>query len=137
MKPGAKMLTASEKRERGTFEPGRHGDRIAPDEDAGTPQQPEWLSPFGKEVWLDNVDKVCKANSSAALDTDLLGNFCNLQGAVIAAWRSGGLPPITALVEVRRMMELLRIGGPSSRITKDGNGPATSNPFAKFGKRKP
>lgn len=135
MKRGPKTLAATDKIGRATDRADRAGSiatLVAP----GTlPQQPEWLTETGREVWLDNIGRVSSAHGAVELDSDLFANFCNLQGAIAAAWRLGETPPVTALMEVRKLMELLRIAGPSSRSVKIGNGEQSTNPFSGFKRR--
>jgi hypothetical protein len=129
MKRGVKPLDSTEKEARGTDQPARNR-TVTVFERAALPQQPDWLTEDGQHVWLDNIGRVSTSRGAAELDSDLFANFCNLQGAIVKAWRVGEVPPITALMEVRKMMELLRIAGPSSRVVKvsDGEKPA-GNPF--------
>ncbi len=130
MKRGVKSMTPAEKTARGTFQPVRDAGTMTIIEPSALPQQPDWLTEDGRNVWLDNIGRVSTARGAAELDSDLFANFCNLQGAIVKAWRLGEVPPVTALMESRKLMELLRIAGPSSRVMKvaDGEKPV-GNPF--------
>lgn len=132
MRTGPKAGPPAEKRARGTFQPVRHASAVQIVEPVALPQQPDWLTEDGRQVWLDNIGRVSSVFGAREVDSDLFANFCNLQGAVTKVWRSGEVPPITALMEVRKMMEMLRIAGPTSRVVKidDGAKPA-GNPFLK------
>ena len=133
MRRGPKSLTVGEKAARGTLQPVRDAGVVQVVVDPGSlPQRPDWLTEDGLSVWLDNVGRVSAVKGATELDSDLFGNFCNLQGAVAKTWRSGEVPPVSALTEIRRMMELLRLGGPSSRTSKVSDGEKSSaNPFLK------
>ena len=130
MRTGPKATPPAEKATRGTLRPDRDASAVQIIEPSALPQQPEWLTDDGRQAWLDNIGRVSSVRGAAEVDTDLFANFCNLQGAISAAWRSGAMPPITALMEARKMMELLRIGGQSSRTTKVADDAKPSgNPF--------
>ena len=132
MRAARKPLPPGEKQDRGTFRPCREvgtSEIVAPN---ALPQQPDWLTEAGRDCWLDNIGRVSATRGAAEVDSDLFANFCNLQGAITKAWRAGEVPPVTALVEARRMMEMLRIAGPSSRVVKVGDGEKSDgNPFLK------
>lgn len=132
MRTGPKGSSPDEKRARGTFQPVRHSSQVQVVEPTALPQQPDWLTEAGSQVWLDNIGRVSSVRGAREVDSDLFGNFCNLQGAVAKAWRLNEVPPVTALMEVRKMMEMLRIAGPSSRVTKlEDTGKPVSNVFTK------
>ena len=125
------------KLEKGTYQPCRDGNRmeiVAPDE---LLQKPDWLTAAGEEVWIDDIGRVGSVGLATELDTTLFGTYCNLQGAAILAWRAGGVPPIAALAEIRKLAEIFGIAGARSRIGTSGAGSsAAPNPFARF-KRPP
>jgi hypothetical protein len=52
-------------------------------------------------------------------------------------WRTGEAPPVTALIEVRRLQELFGIAGARSRLQVKGAGAAGGggNPFLRNGAR--
>jgi len=132
MRGGHKLMSVDEKRDRGTLRPCRENGVSVVVEPNALPQQPDWLTEEGGAVWLDNIGRVSTARGASELDTEMFANFCNLQGAVIRAWRAGEVPPITAMMETRKMMELLRIGGTASRLVKVADGEKPSgNPFIK------
>lgn len=113
MKRGPKAQLPSEKKAKGTYQPVRDGHRVEVIEPDAMPRQPNWLTPEGEEVWLDDIGRVKLATEA---DSTLFGNYCNLQGSIIKAMRSGEVPPITAFAEARKMQEVLGIGGARSRI---------------------
>ena len=133
MPSGRKRKTPEELAVSKTFRPRRHAPITVVD--AGIlPQMPGWLTPFGEEVWMENIGRVSSIHGISELDTDLFGNYCNLQGAIAAAWAGGEVPNSRTLAEARKMQESLRIGGASSRITKVNNsmkaaGVVDGNPF--------
>lgn len=136
MKRGPKGQTAGEMLAKGTFRPIRHAvtaELVAPD---ALPSQPDWLTEEGKQVWLDEIGRVSTSKGGGEVDSALFGNYCNLQGAIVKAWRSDTPPPVTALVEVRKMQEMLRIAGTGSRVKAVGNADKpTGNPFSCNGRR--
>ena len=76
------------------------------------------------------------ASLASEVDSALLGTLANLQGALAAAWRAGGVPPIAAIAEHRRLCELFGIAGARSRLVvvkpRTGSDP---NPFSRNGRR--
>jgi hypothetical protein len=133
MKPGAKPGLPSIRAERGTLRPDR-GDMnlvelVAPDD---MPQQPDWLTAAGEEVWMDDIGRVSANRLVSERDTTIFATYCNLQGANIMAWRNGEVPPIAALAEVRRLAELFGIASAKSRVVKLDKGGPGGNPFSKF-----
>jgi hypothetical protein len=69
----------------------------------------------------------------------MFGNYCNLQGCIIMAWRklaSGDpeatAPPIVAINRVTKMQEYFGIAGAKSRVLKMDKGGPSGNPFDKF-----
>lgn len=133
MRRGPKGATPEEKSARGTLQPCRAGAAAVTIADPGSlPQRPEWLTPAGEAVWLDVIGRISSVKGAAEVDSDLVGNYCNLQGMIVLAWKAGAVPPITALMEARKLQEMLRIAGPSSRISKVGEEKAGGgNPFLK------
>jgi hypothetical protein len=113
---------------------------ISPNE---LPKRPDWLTPAGEEVWMDDIGRVAAGRLSGEADATMFGNYCNLQGAIIQAWRAlakgvpgAKAPPPTALSEVRKLQEMLGIAGVKSRIVKGaptgGGSQASGNPFRNY-----
>lgn len=138
------------KRDRGTYRPDRDGNRMEVEvlppgsvEGAtafasphGLPQQPEWLTDAGKDVWLDDVGRVSSTRLATETDSTMFATYCNIQGAIIAAWRAGDVPPASHLAEARRMAEQFGIFGRKSRVVTGGGGEdRPSNPFTNNGRR--
>lgn len=105
---------------------------VAPDD---MPQRPDFLTTAGEEVWMDIIGEVSANRLVSRRDTELFGTLCNLAGANRMAWRAGEVPPLSAIAEMRRLMELFGIAGAKSRVVKvaQGGGPS-GNPFSKFRK---
>lgn len=131
MKRGPKPQLPSEKRAKGTYQPSRDGHRIEVIEPNAMPQQPNWLTAEAEEVWMDDVGRVKLATES---DSTLFANYCSLQGSLIKAIRSNEVPPITAFTEVRKMQEVLGIGGARSRVGVKPDAPA-GGVFSRNGRR--
>lgn len=136
MKRGPKPLTPAEKEARGTVQPVRDRDRVQIVEPAAMPVMPDWLTAEGQEVWLDDLGRVQANRLVTERDSTAFGNYCNLQGMIVRCWRAGKeAPPITALAEARKMMELFGISGAKSRVSIKPTGSDGGNPFARNGKR--
>ena len=139
---GPTKTPPSEKKARGTYQPCRDDGavEIVPEGCVITmrdpPTQPDWLTEEGKEVWLDDVGRVCATRLVTEADSTMFATYCNMQGAAIMAWRSGGVPPPTHLAETRKMAEQFGLMGRKSRVVQGvkDNG-ATENPFARNGRK--
>lgn len=135
MKPGPKVMPKATKLARNTVQPVREAGTVQVVEPTKLPQQPDWLTGAGLQVWRDNIGRVSSVNGATEVDSELFANFCNLQGAIAATWRAGHDPKVTMLMEARKLMELLRIAGPASRTTAAGdNGKTSANRFARNGR---
>lgn len=134
MKRGPKKSLPSEKRARGTYQPCRDAGVVEAVDERGMPQRPDWLTAEGEEVWLDDIGRVSSTRAVTESDSTMFANYCNLQGAIIQAWRSGAVPPAAHLMEARKMAEQFRILGAKSRLETSG-GQASTNPFARNGKK--
>ncbi len=129
MKPGRKALPAEIKRAHGTWRRDRDGDKIALTPADSPPLTPDGLSARALDIWEQNLGRVMAAGVGEA-DSDLFATYCELQGAVRAAWRMGEAPPISALAELRRLAELLGLAGPRSRVARAAT--HKDNPFARL-----
>jgi hypothetical protein len=146
MKRGPKPRTSQELVASGTFQTSRHTGRSQVVEASALPQMSDGLTEEGQQVWLDNIGRVAAVHGANEFDSDLFGNYCNAQGQIRKAFREGGCPRVQLLSEVRKMQELLRIAGPSSRVQKAGpntiNGsgvvvdPVDRNPFMVNGRNR-
>jgi phage terminase small subunit len=133
MQRGPKAQLPSEKRAKGTFQKSRDGNKVEIIERMSTPQQPDWLTSEAQEVWLDDIGRVKLATEA---DTTLFANYCSLQGALVKAIRQGGeMPPISAFTEVRKMQEVLGIGGARSRVGIAPEEGRPGNVFARNGRK--
>lgn len=135
MKRGPKPELPSTKAARGTIQKCRDAGKIELIEPDALPARPDWLTPAGEEVWIDDVGRVTAGRLAAEKDSTMFAQYCNLQGAIIQAWRSGAVPPAAHLMEARKMAEQFGIFGAKSRVKVGGNGGNTTNPFAKNGVR--
>jgi phage terminase small subunit len=79
--------------------------------------KPDWLTAAGEEVWMDDIARAAQMKLVSEADTTMFGNYCNLQGYIIMAWRklaSGDpeavAPPIVAINQVTKCLNLNRIG---------------------------
>lgn len=130
MQRGPKAQLPSEKKAKGTYQPVRDGGRVEVIEPLSTPQQPDWLTAEAQEIWLDDVGRVRLATEA---DSSLFSNYCSLQGAIVTAIRKGETPPIAAFTEVRKMQEVLGIGGARSRVGMKPESGKTGNVFGRNG----
>lgn len=136
MKRGRKSELPSTKLARGTLQKCRDSGRVEVIEREQLPLQPDWLTPEGQDVWLEDLGRVATHSLVSELDSTVFGNYCNLQGAINKAWRLGEVPPAAYIMEARKMAEQFGIFGAKSRMkVGSGGSGGTGNPFAKNGKR--
>lgn len=135
MKRGRKPDLPSTKKARGTSQPCRDAGRVEVIEHDAVPRQPEWLTPEGQMIWLEDIGRVIHHGLVGELDSTVFGNYCNLQGAIAKAWRLGEVPPSAAISEARKMAEQFGIFGRKSRMRMMKDGGASQNPFAKNGRK--
>jgi hypothetical protein len=138
MNRGPKRQTPGEKAAKGTLRKHRDGDVIEVVEPNALPSQPTWLTPEGEEIWQDDLGRVIASRIVTERDSTAFGNYCNLQGMIVQCWKKGEAPPVTALVEVRRLQEVFGIAGARSRMTSKGAGgpQGAGNPFLRNGARR-
>ena len=138
MRRGPSKTPPADKRERGTFQPCRDDGvvEVLPEGCVVSPRDPpvapDWLTEAGKEVWMDDVSRVCSTRLVTEMDSTLFATYCNMQGASMLAWRSGSVPPTTHVAETRKMAEQFGLFGRKSRVVQGvkNDGP-TENPFAR------
>lgn len=133
MRRGTKPGLPSEKLSRGTFQKCRHAGAVEITSPDTLPQQPDWLTEDGKNAWLDLIGRVSTTGAATELDSDLFAHFCNLSGACTAAWRAGAVPPAAHLTELRRLSEMFRVAGASSRV--EAKAGAAGNAFLRNARR--
>ncbi len=132
MQRGNKPALPSTKLARGTFQPHRDGHNVELIEPDALPQQPDWLTDAGRQVWLDDIGRVSSVRLANERDSTMFATYCNLQGAIVQAWRAGEVPPAAHLMEARKMAEQFGLFGAKSRLTKASDGPKSNgNPFTK------
>jgi hypothetical protein len=130
----ARRLLQSEKRARGTLRPCREAGIVeiaAPDR---LPLMPAWLTAEGEVEWADLLPRV--AALASEVDSALLGQLANLQGAMATCWRGGEVPPAAYLSEHRRLSELFGIAGARSRLVVGAGKGSEANPFLANGKKR-
>ena len=132
MKRGPKPAPSDLKKAQGTFQPCRSGHLTEIPTNNSVPQQPDWLTEAGREVWLDDIARVTTGSLVTERDSTMFGQYCNMIGAINEGWRQNIAPPTSALAEARKMAEQFGIFGRKSRLVADG-GAAPSNPFARNG----
>lgn len=135
MQRGPKPKSDDEKAAAGTLQPCREtGQTLVLADDP--PSKPEWLTPEGNEVWLDDLGRVLQNRMVDEVDSSMFATYCNLQGAIIKCWRAGEVPPASHLVECRKMAEQFGIFGVRSRMKQAPSPDKPGNPFASRGRRK-
>ena len=135
MKPGAKPQLPSLREEKGTLRPDRGDLNLVELSALGdTPKMPDFLTTAGEEVWQDNISRVSAIRLVSESDTELFGTFCNIAGANRMAWRANEVPPVSSIVEMRRLAEYFGICGAKSRVVKIDKSSAgpNGNPFNRF-----
>lgn len=136
MRPGPKAALPAEKKARGTYRNDRDGGSMTIVEPTALPSQPDWLTPAGEEVWQDDVGRVANGSLVTERDSNAFANYCNLQGAIVMAWRANEVPPAAHLKEARLLAEMFGLAGAKSRVTKGvPDAGKNSNPFARNGGR--
>ena len=137
MKGGRKPELPSVKDARGTYQPCRDAGKVELVEPDALPLRPEWLTETGEQVWLDDIGRVSPDKLATERDSTMFAQYCNLQGAIIDAWKAGAVPPAAHLMEARKMAEQFGIFGRKSRMTvaRAAGCNASSNPFARNGRR--
>lgn len=135
MKRGTKPLLPSEKAARGTLQPCRDAGKVEVIEPDALPVRPDWLTAAGDEVWLDEIGRVAGGKLVSERDSTMFANYCNLQGAINLAWRSGEVPPAAHLMEARKLAEQFGLFGARSRMKVGGSDGQTANPFARNARR--
>ena len=132
MERGKKPLPLSVKEQRGTLRRHRERGKIEITKPDSLPMKPSWLSVAGEEIWSENIARVA-ATGVGELDSVIFTLWCNLVGAISQATLTGAIAPGWAHVEVRRLAELLGLGGPKSRVIRTTDGIRRApNPFSKF-----
>jgi hypothetical protein len=134
MKPGPKKSVPSQKIQRGTYQPCRDGEVVELVEPGALPQQPDWLTPEGEEIWQDDVGRVDSSRLATEKDSTGFAVYCNLMGGIVKAFRGGEMPPVAAIAEARKMAEMFGIFGAKSRL-KGAREEADRNPFKRNGRR--
>jgi len=132
---GHKRQLPSELKAHGTYRADRDPGLVEVIEPESLPQRPDWLTSEGEEVWMDDVGRVSAHKLVSEKDTTQFAQYCNMTGACIRAWRSGEVPPVSAIAESRKMAELFGICGARSRL-KVAQPETSTNVFARNGRRR-
>lgn len=77
---------------------------------------PDYLSAAARDVWFDEIEHVV-AHGINASHSSTLARYCSMEAAVRDAFTRGEVPRAAMLSEVRKLSELLGIGGLAGRIT--------------------
>jgi hypothetical protein len=146
MKRGRRAETVETKRARGTYRPHRDdykGPTLVVDNQG--PVMPEFMAyddpdkepnpqfVLARLIWEKLHPKVT-ALGIGECDSNLFARYCLLEADVEALFISGIAPSMNKMTQLRQMEEMLRIGGPRSRITVKTPGP-DANPFKRNGRR--
>ncbi|WP_294196517.1 hypothetical protein [uncultured Sphingomonas sp.] len=130
MKSGRRVANPQHKQLQGTYRKDRHSDiAVTADPMPNTPVRPAYMSEEGKLVWNEEVTRVIACGATEA-DSSLFARYCEIEATFRMTVMSGEPPVASLLTELRRMGELLGIGGLRSRLAKTGTAaPATASPF--------
>lgn len=132
MKRGPKRKAIEDKKTVGSYRPSRDAPTVPISTNAAPPKLPRWLSAEAKAVWKEELPRVIEAGTTIS-DTALFADYCQLSAAVRAVWQEGGIPQGNHLVELRKLRELLGIGGAPSRRERGTKAQvAPDNPFARL-----
>jgi hypothetical protein len=131
MTRGPKSELPSVKASSGTFRPHRDRLKVEVVTSSALPVKPDWLTAAGQTIWDENVARAAAVGVTEH-DSVVFAIFCNLTGEIAQAERAGKVVSIAARTEVRRLGELLGLGGPRSRVIMDHPRPEVgSNPFVR------
>lgn len=139
-KPRAK--TPTELIATGNFRPGKHGARVELVVPGAPPVMPDYLPAEAQILWQDILPRAMQAGV-VELDSELLARYCVELHFYRLAVAGGSTVPAADKAELRRMEELLGLGGRTSRVgvrapaglqTLDGQ-VVPQNPYANRGKR--
>ena len=118
MKTGRRIANPAAKQLAGTYRNDRHGSIVhllSPSPDA--PVRPAYLSPEAAVVWDEELRRVVASGATEA-DSSLFARYCECEASFRRCITLGDLPKAALLTELRRMCELLGIGGFRSRLSK-------------------
>ena len=130
MQRGPKKSSIEDKKVRGTYRPFRDNPTILLPSANTHPMMPTYLAPAAQAVWLEEIMRVMDAGTSE-LDSSLFARYCSLEAIVRENFANDIEPKATYLVELRKLSELLGIGGaPSRRQRGVAAEPDNQNEFA-------
>lgn len=77
---------------------------------------PDYLTATAKDVWFEEIERVV-AHGITAEHSSTFARYCSMEAAVRAAFAAGEVPRAAMLSEVRKLSEMLGIGGLAGRTT--------------------
>lgn len=129
MQRGPKRKSIDAKKAAGTYRPYRDKPKhlvVA----TAAPTLPEWLPAAARAIWEEELPRVIQSGT-CELDSSLFADYCYLASIARARAISGEEPKSTQMVELRKLRELLGIGGAPSRAMRGTQASADyANPFA-------
>lgn len=97
---------------------------------APPPKMPAYLNDEAKAVWWEELDRVVLAGTNE-LDSSLFASYCGLEAIARDQFSNGQQPQATIMSELRKLRELLGIGGAPSRAQRGTpKVEQTESPFA-------
>jgi hypothetical protein len=117
---------------RGTFEPAK-GHPPAVLELQGQVAPPLWLSREGLKAWLRKVAIYDRRGQSIVGLEEVLGQYCELEAALISVWKSRTVPPMQWITTYRIFAGEF-YDTPASQQGARAKKPEAANPFLRNGR---
>lgn len=135
MKTGRRVADPKAKELAGTYRRDRHGD-IAPIAEPvrDLPVQPGYMTPEGKEVWAEELQRVVACGLTGA-DSTFFARYCELEAGFRVSVMARELPTASLVTELRRAAELLGIAGHRSRLVRASTAAEPNKPASPFAPR--
>ena len=80
------------------------------------PLLPDYLSAEAEDVWFEELERVV-AHGINANHSSTFARYCSMEAACRAMWAKGTVPQAAMLSEVRKLSEMLGIGGLAGRTS--------------------
>lgn len=132
MKRGPKPTPPHTKVLRGSFKLPSDTQKLVQASTGSPPVMPSYLPPEAQEVWREELPRVIPFGV-CDLDANIFARYCVLEAHFRRLSMAGETATSALCTELRRLSELLCIGGPKSRLVPIRS--TANNPFARNGRR--
>lgn len=133
MRRGPKLKSKEEKIAQGTYQACRDKPKHLVI-NAPPPLMPSYLPTEAQDVWHEEIDRVVLAGTNE-LDSSIFARYCVIEAQFRSIILSGGHVQAAQSTELRRLAELLGIGGAPSRHDRGTPAVEPTNEFAALAKR--